>query len=90
MFNELACNSSPPRALAVTRSPGLPYQDLPQGTRALAINELLRIRKLDIHVRIDAYQATVVFGLAPFETDYDWLIDTVEEQSHQPTILTCA
>ena len=61
-------------------SHSLPYQDLSQSTRALAINELLGIRKLDIHVRIDADQAAVVFGLAPFETDYDWLVDTAKEE----------
>ena len=63
-----------------TKIPSLPYQDLPQGASTLAINELLRIRKLDIHVRVDAYQATVIFGLPPFEADYDWLIDPSIEQ----------
>ena len=32
----------------------------------------------------------MVFGLAPFETDYDWLVDTVMERDRQPEILTCA
>lgn len=74
------CNVYPQRALAPIKLPSLPYQDLPQSTRALAINEFLCIRNLNVHVRVDAYQATVVFGLAPFETDYDWLVDTVRAQ----------
>ena len=28
----------------------------------------------------------MIFGLPPFETDYDWLVDTVREQNRQPAV----
>ena len=62
------------------KHPSLPYQDLSQSTRGFTINELLRIRKLNVHVRVDTYQPTVIFGLAPFKTDDDGLVDSVNEQ----------
>lgn len=48
----------------------VPYEHLSQHTRHLLINPLLRARKLDIHVAIDAHETALVFCLAPFETDY--------------------
>ena len=43
-----------------------PYKHLPQTPRALTIDELLRPRELDVHVRVDADQAAFVFRLSPF------------------------
>lgn len=44
----------------------LPYQDLPQAGRALAIDKLLGAGELDVHVRIHADESTLVFCLPPF------------------------
>ena len=76
------------QTLAAVKLPSLPYQNLPQGACALAINELLRIRKLNVHVRVDAYQPTVIFSLAPFETDDDRFVDTVNKKRGQPAAST--
>lgn len=59
------------------RAHNIPYQNLTQDTRHLLINILLRARQLDIHIAVDANKSTLVFGLAPFETDDDFFVDPI-------------
>lgn len=57
-----------------------PYQDLTQSTRAFSIYKLFCIRKLYVHIRVNANQSSVVLGLAPFETYYNRFINSVQCQ----------
>ena len=43
----------------------------------LSIDELLRIPQKHVHVRVDALQAPLVLGLAPFQADDDLGSDSV-------------
>lgn len=52
-----------------------PYQNLTKRTRALAVDKLLGLVELDVHVRVNADQGALVFGLPPLETDNDLLVD---------------
>ena len=45
------------------------------------INILHRATELDVHVTVDADQATFVLGLAPFETDDNFFVDSVMKGS---------
>jgi hypothetical protein len=54
----------------------IPDQDLSQITRLLLINPLLGIRKLNVHITIDANQTALVLGLTPLQADYDFFVDS--------------
>jgi hypothetical protein len=47
-----------------------PYQDLAQRARTLAVDELLGVVQLHVHVCVDADQPAAVLGRAPFEPHY--------------------
>lgn len=57
-----------------------PNQNLSQNTRHLLVDPLLRARQLDVHIAVDADESAFVLGLAPFETDDDFFIDSVENE----------
>ena len=50
-------------------APDIPDEYLSETPRALALNELLCVAQLNVHVRVDTDEATFVLGLAPFESD---------------------
>lgn len=54
-----------------------PNQNLSQTARTGTIDELLGIGELDVHIRVDADETTLVLGLTPFQTDEDVLVDAV-------------
>lgn len=54
-----------------------PYQDLSQCAGAHAVDELLGVGELNVHVQIHRNQAALVLGVAPFEADNDVLVDSV-------------
>ena len=56
----------------------IPNQHLSQHAGHLLINPLLCARQLDVHVTIDAHETAFVFGLAPFETDNDLFVDSIQ------------
>ena len=47
-------------------SPSVPYHDLSQASGALAVDKLLSVVELDVHVRVDADEGALVLGLSPF------------------------
>lgn len=60
----------------------LPNQNLSQYAGHLLINPLLRTRKLNVHVTVDANQPTLVFSLAPFQSDDDLLVNSTRDISN--------
>ena len=54
-----------------------PYQHLSENTRHLLINPLLCARQLNVHVAVNAHETSLVFGLAPFESDYDFFVNPI-------------
>jgi hypothetical protein len=40
------------------------------------VDKLYRAAELDVHVAVDADEAAFVLGLAPFEADDDFFVDT--------------
>jgi hypothetical protein len=65
----------------------VPYQNLTERTRHLLINPLLCAGQLNVHVAVDAHETTLVLGLAPFETDNNFLVDPVMLPSQQDLML---
>lgn len=57
----------------------LPNQDLPQLAGALAVNVLLRVRQLQVHVAVNRHERALVLGLAPLEPHGDRLADELLE-----------
>jgi hypothetical protein len=53
----------------------VPYQDLSQLSRALAVNELFRVIQLYVHVQIDRHEPALVLSLAPLQAHNDVLVD---------------
>lgn len=51
------------------------YQHLTQGAGLLAINKLLGIVQLDVHVGIDTDECAFVFRLTPLQSYDDFVID---------------
>lgn len=52
-----------------------PYQDLSQRTCLFAIDKLLCIVQLDVHVRVYTDQHALILGLSPLQAYNDFLVD---------------
>jgi hypothetical protein len=57
-----------------------PDEDLAEGTRADAVDELFRVCELDVHVQVNRDKTALVLGLAPLEADDNVLVDAAARQ----------
>ena len=59
----------------------IPDQNLAKTASATTIDKLLRIGELDVHVGVDADEATFVLCLAPFQPDKNILVNAIRRVS---------